>query len=157
MSEQAITVGVISDTHGLLRPAAIEALKGSDLIVHAGDVGSADILTQLRAIAPTFAVRGNVDTGAWAKALPMTEIVEVGPLHLYVLHDLSTLDLNPRLAGFAAVIHGHSHRPSAEMRGSVLYLNPGSIGPRRFTLPIAMARLRVVGEQLSHDMIELRG
>lgn len=150
-------MGVISDTHGLLRPEAIEALKGSDLIVHAGDVGSADILTQLRGIAPTFAVRGNVDSGAWANSLPMTEIVEVGQLNLYVLHDLATLDLNPRAAGFAAVIYGHSHRPDAQTRGGVLYLNPGSIGPRRFTLPIAMARLRVVGEQLSHDMIELRG
>jgi hypothetical protein len=115
-----------------------------------------DILVQLRAIAPTFAVRGNVDTGTWAKSLPMTEVVEVGQLQLYVLHDLATLDLDPRAAGFAAVISGHSHRPSAEMRRGVLYLNPGSIGPRRFTLPIAMARLRVAGERLSHEMIELK-
>lgn len=157
MDQRATVVGVISDTHGLLRPEAIEALKGSDLIVHAGDVGSADILEQLRAIAPTFAVRGNVDTGVWAKALPMTEVVMAGQLELYVLHDLSTLDLKPRAAGFAAVIFGHSHRPSAETRDGVLYLNPGSIGPRRFTLPIAMAKLHVVGDQLSHEMIELRG
>jgi uncharacterized protein len=150
-----ITVGVISDTHGLLRPEATDALKGSDLIVHAGDVGSAEILEQLRAIAPTFAVRGNVDTGAWAKTLPMTEVVAAGALHLYVLHDLATLDLNPRAAGFAAVIYGHSHRPSVETRGGVLYLNPGSVGPRRFTLPIAMAKLRVIDDRLSHEMIEL--
>lgn len=156
MSQGSITVGVISDTHGLLRPEAIEALKGSDVVVHAGDVGGMDILVQLRAIAPTFAVRGNVDTGTWAKSLPMTEVVEVGQLQLYVLHDLATLDLDPRAAGFAAVISGHSHRPSAEMRRGVLYLNPGSIGPRRFTLPIAMARLRVAGERLSHEMIELK-
>ena len=156
MTQTAITVGVISDTHGLLRPEATDALKGSDLIVHAGDVGSAEILEQLRAIAPTFAVRGNVDTGAWAKTLPLTDVVAAGPLHLYVLHDLTTLDLNPRAAGFAAVIYGHSHRPSVETRGGVLYLNPGSVGPRRFTLPIAMAKLHVVDDRLSHEMIELR-
>lgn len=151
-----ITVGVISDTHGLLRPQAMEALKGSDLIVHAGDVGDPQILEQLRGIAPTFAVRGNVDTGQWAKALPVTEVVAVGELHLYVLHDIATLDLNPRAAGFAAVISGHSHRPDADIRGSVLYLNPGSAGPRRFTLPIALAKLRVTGDQLSHELIELK-
>ena len=156
MNRPALTVGVISDTHGLLRPEATEALKGSDLIVHAGDVGGAQILEQLRAIAPTFAVRGNVDTGEWAKVLPMTEVVIVGQLQLYVLHDFATLDLNPRAAGFSAVVYGHSHRPDAEVRHGVLYLNPGSAGPRRFTLPIAMAKLRVVGDQLSHEMIELR-
>lgn len=156
VGQRHIVVGVISDTHGLLRPEALAALNGSDLIVHAGDVGSAHILEQVRAIAPTFAVRGNVDTGAWAHTLPVTEVVEVGPIQLYVLHDLATLDLDPGAAGFAAVIHGHSHRPSAESRGGVLYLNPGSIGPRRFALPIAMARLRVTGDRLSHETIELR-
>lgn len=156
MSQGAITVGVISDTHGLLRPEATDALKGSDLIVHAGDVGGTDILEQLRTIAPTFAVRGNVDTGAWAKALPITEVVDVGQLRLYVLHDLATLDLDPRAAGFAAVISGHSHRASAEVRHGVLYLNPGSVGPRRFTLPITMARLRITGDRLSHEMIALK-
>jgi uncharacterized protein len=156
VSQGAITVGVISDTHGLLRPEATDALKGSDLIVHAGDVGGTDILEQLRTIAPTFAVRGNVDTGAWAKALPITEVVDVGQLRLYVLHDLATLDLDPRAAGFAAVISGHSHRASAEVRHGVLYLNPGSVGPRRFTLPIAMARLRITGDRLSHEMIALK-
>ena len=156
MSRTAIIVGVISDTHGLLRPEATEALKGSDLIVHAGDVGGAQILEQLRAIAPTFAVRGNVDTGEWAKALPMTDVVEVGQLQLYVLHDVAALDRDPSAAGFAAVIYGHSHRPDAEIRHGVLFLNPGSAGPRRFTLPIAVAKLRVVGDRLSHEMIELR-
>jgi uncharacterized protein len=156
VSRTAIIVGVISDTHGLLRPEATEALKGSDLIVHAGDVGGAQILEQLRAIAPTFAVRGNVDTGEWAKALPITDVVEVGQLQLYVLHDVAALDLDPRAAGFAAVICGHSHRPDAEIRHGVLFLNPGSAGPRRFTLPIAIAKLRVVGDQLSHELIELR-
>jgi putative phosphoesterase len=151
-----MTVGVISDTHGLLRPQATEALQGSDVIVHAGDVGDPRILEQLRGIAPTFAVRGNVDTGAWAQALPLIEVVEAGPLQLYVLHDIATLDIDPQAAGFAAVISGHSHRPGAERRRGVLYLNPGSAGPRRFTLPIAVAKLHVVGDQLSHQMIELR-
>ena len=156
MSPTPITVGVISDTHGLLRPQATEALQGSDVIVHAGDVGDSRILEQLRGIAPTFAVRGNVDTGAWAQALPLIEVVEAGPLQLYVLHDIATLDIDPQAAGFAAVISGHSHRPGAERRRGVLYLNPGSAGPRRFTLPIAVAKLHVVGDQLSHEMIELR-
>jgi len=151
-----MTVGVISDTHGLLRPEAVAALAGSDLIVHAGDVGNSEVLEQLRAMAPTVAVRGNVDTAAWARALPATEVVEAGALHLYVLHDLSGLDLDPRAAGFAAVISGHSHRPRAGVRDGVLYLNPGSAGPRRFALPIAVARLQIDGTRLSHEIVELR-
>jgi len=150
-----MTVGVISDTHGLLRPEATEALQGSKLIVHAGDVGNAEVLERLRAIAPTVAVRGNVDGGAWATALPVTEVVEVGRLRLYVLHELSGLDFDPKAAGFAAVISGHTHRPSAEVRNGVLYLNPGSAGPRRFSLPVAVAKLQVVGETLSHEILEL--
>jgi uncharacterized protein len=149
-------IGVISDTHGLLRPQAIDALRGSELIVHAGDIGAADVLEALRAIAPTMAVRGNVDTGAWADGVPATEVVEVGRVHLYVLHDVSTLDLDPKAAGFAAVISGHSHRPSAELRDGVLYLNPGSAGPRRFSLPIAVARLHIAGERVSHEIVQLR-
>ena len=149
-------IGVISDTHGLLRPEAIEALRGSELIIHAGDVGKADVLDALRAIAPTTAVRGNVDTGAWAATLPSTEVIEAGDLHLYVLHDLSTLDLDPKTAGFAAVIFGHSHRPGAELRDGVLFLNPGSAGPRRFSLPIALARLHVTGGRLVHEIVELQ-
>jgi putative phosphoesterase len=149
-------VGVISDTHGLVRPEAIEALRGSELIIHAGDVGNAEVLERLRAIAPTIAVRGNIDTGASADTLPVTEVVEVGHVHLYVLHDISTLDLDPKAVGFAAVIFGHSHRPSAEVRDEVLYLNPGSAGPRRFSLPIAVARLQVSGERVSHEIVELR-
>ena len=155
MSPAPITVGVISDTHGLLRPQATEALKGSDLIVHAGDVGGTQILEQLRGIAPTFAVRGNVDTGEWAHVLPMIQVVAVGQVQLYMLHDIATLDLDPRAAGFAAVIFGHSHRPSAESRNGVLYLNPGSAGPRRFTLPVSLAKLRLSGDQLSDEMIDL--
>jgi putative phosphoesterase len=154
-SARVRNVGVISDTHGLLRPEAIDALRGADLIVHAGDVGNADVLDALRAIAPTTAVRGNVDTGAWGATLPATEVVEVGRVRLYVLHDISTLDLDPKAAGFAVVIFGHSHRPSAERRNNVLYLNPGSAGPHRFSLPIAVARLKVTGERVSHEIMEL--
>jgi putative phosphoesterase len=153
---RARLIGVISDTHGLLRPEAVDALRGADLIVHAGDVGNPQVLERLRGIAPTIAVRGNVDTGQWAASLPETEVVEVGRVHLYVLHDVSTLDLDPNAAGFAAVIFGHSHRPSAEFKDGVLYLNPGSAGPRRFSLPIAVARLRVEGERVSHAIMELR-
>jgi len=148
-------IGVISDTHGLLRPQAIDALQESELIVHAGDVGKPEVLERLRAIAPTIAVRGNVDRGSWAAALPEREVVEVGRVQLYVLHDLATLDLDPKTAGFAVVIFGHSHRPTAEINDGVLYLNPGSAGPRRFSLPIAVARLRIAGQRVSHEIVEL--
>jgi len=148
-------IGVISDTHGLLRPEALEALKGSDLIIHAGDVGSPDILDALRVIAPTTAVRGNVDTVPPCSLLPATEIVEAGPFLVYVLHDLHDLDLDPSAAGFHAVISGHSHQPLNEERKSVLYLNPGSAGPRRFRLPISVAFLRVEGTHLRPEILEL--
>jgi uncharacterized protein len=138
-----VAVGVISDTHGLLRPEALEALAGSGLIVHAGDVGDPSILDRLRAIAPVVAVRGNIDTAPWATALPDVDVAEVGGRHLYVLHQLDHLDLDPRAGGFAAVIYGHSHTPSAETRNGVLYLNPGSAGPRRFSLPVTLALLQV--------------
>jgi uncharacterized protein len=151
-----LTAGVISDTHGLLRPEALSALRGSELIIHAGDVGHVHVLEALRAIAPTIAVRGNIDTQPWAKGLPTTEVVDLGELQLYVLHDLGTIDLDPEAAGFAAVIFGHSHRPSAQDRNGVLYLNPGSAGPRRFTLPVAVARIRVDGKRLSHEILELQ-
>jgi uncharacterized protein len=150
-----MTIGVISDTHGLLRDEAIESLQGSELILHAGDVGDASILDRLRLIAPTIAVRGNVDTAVWARSLPLTEVVEAGSHHLYMLHELSRLDLDPKAAGFAAVIYGHTHRPAADVRDGVLYLNPGSAGPRRFSLPIAVARLRVVGARLTQEIVEL--
>jgi putative phosphoesterase len=151
----SITVGVISDTHGLLRPEAVAALHASDLIIHAGDIGAPGILERLRSIAPTFAVRGNVDTSAWSTTLPLTDVVDAAGLQLYVLHDLAQLDLDPRAAGFAAVISGHTHRPLGEIRNDVLYLNPGSAGPRRFTLPTAVARLHVAGGRLSHEIVEL--
>ncbi len=151
-----MTVGVISDTHGLLRPEALAALQGSGLILHAGDVGDREILDRLRTIAPTVAVRGNVDTAVWATALRMTEVVEMGGLCLFMLHDLAQLDLDPKAAGLAAVIFGHSHRPGAEMRDGVLFLNPGSAGPRRFSLPVTIARLTVSRGALSHEIVELR-
>lgn len=148
-------VGVISDTHGLLRPEALDALDGSELILHAGDVGKADILDRLREIAPTIAVRGNVDTAPWAAALPLNDVVAAGGLLLYMLHDVEALDLDPGAAGFAAVISGHSHRPHIERRNGVLYLNPGAAGPRRFSLPICLARLEIHGRELSARIIEL--
>ena len=150
-----IQIGVISDTHGLLRPAAVAALAGSTLIIHAGDVGKPEILTALREVAPVVAVRGNVDRGAWAWELPETEVVEIEQARLYVLHDLMMLDLDPTAAGFQAVISGHSHQPSLEHRDGVLYLNPGSAGPRRFTLPISVALVRIEGAALEIQLVEL--
>lgn len=134
-----IRLGLVSDTHGLVRPEALEALRGVDRILHMGDVGTPEVLERLGEVAPITAVRGNVDKGAWARALPETEVVEADGLFLYLLHDIDRLDLDPEAAGFAAVLHGHSHRPrDATIRG-VRYLNPGSIGPLRFRLPVALA------------------
>lgn len=155
MATSTLTVGVISDTHGLLRPEAVAALAGVDHILHAGDVGRPDILASLKAIAPTTAVRGNVDHGVWATALPMTEVVRLGGLDVYMLHDLGALDLDPVAAGFAAVITGHSHQPRAERKRGVLYLNPGSAGPRRFTLPVTLSILRITGGTIEHERIDL--
>lgn len=148
-------IGVISDTHGLLRPEALRALAGADLIVHAGDVGSPEVLESLRSVAPVVAVRGNNDRAPWASALAETEVVESGGRTLYVLHDLKTLDLDPRAAGFDAVIAGHSHQPRIERRNGVLYLNPGSAGPRRFRLPIALAWLEVDAARLDAEIVQL--
>jgi len=156
MREGEILIGVISDTHGLLRPEAVAALKGSDLIIHAGDVGAPDVLDALRKLAPTFVVRGNIDTADWAGALPATAHVEVGELQFHVLHDISELDLDPAAAGYAAVIYGHSHQPSIEAREGVLFLNPGSAGPRRFKLPVSIARVSVSGRQLRPEIVELQ-
>jgi putative phosphoesterase len=138
-------VGVVSDTHGLLRPEALQALEGVDRIVHAGDIGDPSILARLREVAPVVAIRGNVDRGPWAAALPATEVVDVDGTMLYVVHDLDDLDLEPSAAGFGAVLSGHSHRPRVEWRRHVLYLNPGSAGPRRFHLPVSLAILHCEG------------
>jgi uncharacterized protein len=146
-------VGIISDTHGLLRPEAIAALRGSHLIIHAGDVGSPEIIDELNAIAPTFTVRGNIDRGSWAARLPMTELVDAGGRTFFVLHDIAELD--PPTAGFAAIVYGHSHAPKIETRDGVLYLNPGSAGPRRFRLPTSVAKLSEVNGRLSAEIIEI--
>ncbi|MGA2430622.1 MAG: metallophosphoesterase family protein [Candidatus Acidiferrum sp.] len=134
-------IGLISDTHGLLREEALRALRGSELIVHAGDVGEPGILEKLREVAPVVAVRGNVDTAEWAGALPATAVAEAGPVQLYVLHDVNALDLDPVAAGFQIVVSGHSHKFGRSERLGVMYINPGSAGPRRFQLPITVARL----------------
>jgi uncharacterized protein len=148
-------IGVISDTHGQLRPQAVEALAGVEQIIHAGDVGVPGILDELRQIAPVVAVRGNVDRGMWAESLPKSEVVQVEEALIYVLHDLAELDLDPAAAGFKAVIFGHSHRPLVEERRGVLYLNPGSAGPRRFHLPVTLAKLTIDGARISADIIQL--
>jgi uncharacterized protein len=148
-------LGVISDTHGMLRPEAVKALEGVEMIIHAGDIGAPEVLEALRAIAPVVAVRGNNDKGDWAYSLPETEVVEVGAITLYVLHDIKTLDLDPLAAGFAAVISGHSHRPTLVKRQDVLFLNPGSAGPRRFKLPVSLARLAIREDAIDARLVEL--
>ena len=148
-------VGVISDTHGLLRPEAVAALRGVDRIVHAGDIGSADILRLLAAIAPVTAVRGNNDHGAWAKHVPETAVLDLGAARLYMIQDVNEIDVDPRAAGYAVVISGHSHRPRQEEKDGVLYFNPGSAGPRRFTLPISLGRLRVDGGRVTGTLLTL--
>jgi len=150
-----ILIGVISDTHGLLRPEAIEALRGSEHIIHAGDVGAPEVLDQLHAIAPVTTVRGNIDKAAWARKLQDSEIVEIGGVSIYVLHDLAQLDLKPQAAGFHVVIFGHSHRPMQETRGGVLYFNPGSAGPRRFKLPVSVGRLIVERGEVRGEIIRI--
>ena len=148
-------LGVISDTHGLMRPKALAALRGSDLIIHAGDVGTSGVIDHLRQLAPTVAVRGNIDTQSWVVDLATTANVEVGELRFYVLHNIAQLDVEPVSAGFAAVVFGHSHKPSIETRDGVLYCNPGSAGPRRFRLPVTIARVRVSGREMVPEIVQL--
>ncbi len=155
MSKTRFHLGVISDTHGLLRPEGVKALRGCDLIIHAGDVGTPAVIDGLREIAPTHAIRGNIDSGSWAVPLDATAVVDVGGSLFYVLHNIADLDLDPLAAGFAAVVFGHSHKPSIETRGGVLWLNPGSAGPRRFRLPITLARVVVRGPELKPEIVEL--
>lgn len=139
----------------MLRDAALTMLQGCELIIHAGDIGSPAVLEALRNIAPVVAVRGNNDRDAWAHTLPVTEVIELGAHYVYLLHDVNELDIDPVAARFAAVISGHSHQPRADMRDGVLYLNPGSAGPRRFKLPVSLARLTVTNDGLTHELIEL--
>ena len=141
MNKEIRILGLISDTHGLLRDEAVRALRGSDLILHAGDVGGPGILGTLRNLAPVIGVRGNVDTGAWAQSLPLTEVISAGPAMIYMIHILNDLDVNPVTGGFQIVISGHTHAPEQIEQDGVLYINPGSAGPRRFYHPVTMARL----------------
>ncbi len=147
-------IGVISDTHGLLRPEAVAALRGSSLILHAGDIGERKLLADLQTVAPVLAVRGNVDPPRWHD-IPLTQIVEAGPLLLYMLHNLDHLGLVPEAAGFAAVIYGHSHKPAISSRNGVLYFNPGSAGRKRFRLPISIGRLRIDSGIIHPELITL--
>ncbi len=149
-------LGVISDTHGLLRPEALEALRDVAHILHAGDVGAPEILDRLREIAPVTVVRGNVDQENWAKKLPQTEVLQIENTSIYMLHILAELDLKPDAAGFAAVVYGHSHVPKSEVKNGVLYFNPGSAGPRRFKLPVTVGKLMVEGGTVRGEIIELR-
>lgn len=151
-----LSIGVISDTHGLLRPETFEALRGSDHIIHAGDVGDPGILDELGELAPVTAVRGNIDRGAWARQLPQDELLELNGLSLYIVHILAELDLKPEAAGIAAVVYGHSHVPKQETRNGVLYFNPGSAGPRRFRLPVSVGRLIVTEGKVRGEVIPLK-
>ena len=150
-------IGIISDTHGLLRPEAVERLAGVDHIIHAGDIGRPDVISDLRKIAPVTAVRGNIDSGEWAAGYRQTEFVKLGGRFFYVLHNLAELDLDPTAAGVDVVVSGHSHRPKIETVGGVVYLNPGSAGPRRFSLPIALATLDLSGDAIRPCILSLSG
>jgi hypothetical protein len=148
-------IGIISDTHGLLRPEAQRALLGVELIIHAGDVGAPEVLTQLKRIAPVFAVRGNVDIHPWAQELPLATVVETGGFTFYVLHNLQDLDLKPQAAGFDAVISGHTHQAEQRYESGVLYLNPGSAGPRRFELPVTLALVELSRKRWKAEIVPL--
>lgn len=156
MIKKPVILGVISDTHGLLRSEAVEALRGSDRILHAGDVGAPEILEALAQIAPVTAVRGNVDTEPWARSLPETEVVEAGGVCVFILHNLGQLDLKPEAAGFRVVVYGHSHQPRLEEKNGVLYFNPGSAGPRRFHLPVNVGKLVIEGGKVRAELVELK-
>jgi putative phosphoesterase len=151
----AMKIGVISDTHGLLRPEALRSLRGSDHIIHAGDIGDPEILKKLEAIAPVTAVRGNIDRAEWTRKLPPTNVLELGGVSIYVLHNLQELDLKPEAAGFAAVIYGHSHLSKQEISNGVLYFNPGSAGPSRFRLPVTVGKFVVKNGVVSGKIVDL--
>jgi putative phosphoesterase len=151
----SVRVGLISDTHALLRPEAVDFLRGSDLIVHGGDICDPAILTALAAIAPLVAVRGNNDHGAWAEQLRESELFQVGGAFVYAIHDVAAIDIDPRAAGVQVVVSGHSHRPSVRRDDGVLYVNPGSAGPRRFKLPISVGELTIDGASVAARTVEL--
>jgi uncharacterized protein len=149
-------IGVISDTHGLLRPEAVKALRGATKILHAGDVGDPEVLEELEKIAPVITVRGNVDGGPWARKIPLNEVIEVEGVSIYMLHILEKLDLKPEAAGFRVVVYGHSHVPKKEEKNGVMFFNPGSAGPRRFKLPVTVGKLIVENDQVRGEIIDLR-
>jgi len=153
--QHQLTVGLISDTHGMLRREAVRALTGCDLIVHAGDIGSAAVLQELEQLAPVHAVRGNMDRQSFSAHLPETRAVQVGPQRLYVIHDILALDLNPTVSGFAAVVSGHTHRPELRRSGGVLYFNPGAAGPRRGGLPATVGKMVFLGAEIRAEHILL--
>jgi uncharacterized protein len=148
-------IGLISDTHGLVRPQAIEALQGVDLIIHAGDIGKPEVLDALKAISPLVAIKGNNDIGAWAKPLPDTRLVQAADVKLFVIHNIKELNCDPAVEGYNVVISGHSHKPSIMTRDGVLFVNPGSAGPRRFKLPIAVGKLFIRNRKINTELIEL--
>jgi putative phosphoesterase len=151
-----LTVGIISDTHGLLRPEALDVLQNSDLIVHAGDIGSPLVINGLEDIAPVIAVRGNMDSETWASKIPFTEVFEVKGLFVYVIHDIARLDVVPETAGIRIIISGHSHKPLIREEKGILYINPGSAGPRRFTLPVSVSMLRINGDSVDAKIIKIK-
>jgi hypothetical protein len=155
MDKKTKRIGLISDTHGLLRDSAVDALADSDIIIHAGDIDTPEILDALKKIAPVYPVRGNMDRNTGGDALPKYEIVEMDAFFIYVLHDIAQLDLDPAAAGFAVVVSGHSHQPKIKYRDNVLYINPGSAGPRRFTLPISVGMLELESGRITPKIIEL--
>ena len=155
MPQKLTVFGIISDTHGLLRPEALRALRGSDRILHAGDVGAPEILEALAQIAPVTAIRGNVDTEPWARTLPATEVVNAGGVSIFMLHNLAQLDLKPEAAGFHVVIYGHTHHPKMEEKNGVLYFNPGSAGPRRFNLPVSLGKLMIEEGKVRAKLVSL--
>jgi putative phosphoesterase len=150
-----IRIGLISDTHGVLRAEALAELQGVDHIVHAGDIGNEEVIAQLENLAPVTAVRGNNDTGPWAERFPEQAVLEVGGVLLYVIHDIGELNLDPHAAGYRAVVYGHSHKPNLEVRNEVLFVNPGSAGPRRFRLPVSVGRLLIKRGQITPRLMEL--
>ena len=151
-----LLIGVISDTHGLLRPEAVDALQGADYIIHAGDIGRSIILDELRSIAPVVAVRGNMDGGWWAYQLPVADVFEVNKILIYVIHDISKIDVDPKTANIKVVISGHTHSPSIGNHDGVLYLNPGSAGPRRSKRPVSVALIKIAGMATKAELITLK-
>jgi putative phosphoesterase len=155
MISSPLRIGLISDTHGLVREEAAAALKGCSHILHAGDIDGPDVLDELRRLAPVTAVRGNNDRGEWARAIPEYEVVEFGAVSVYLRHDEAELDVDPKAAGFRVMMFGHSHRPKVETRDGILFVNPGSAGPRRFKLPVAVGELLITGDRVDARIIEL--